>query len=112
MFSCVTLLSAESPNQVHIWCHAHVLNLVLGDTTGVVVASASLFSLLNDVAVFIRESYKRMCEDVQYLPPSSPLCFVFVIVCLCVCLPGWAWLTHFCFPPTHLLSCGSSSGLL
>ncbi|XP_033996627.1 uncharacterized protein LOC117490951 [Trematomus bernacchii] len=55
-----TLLSAESPNQVHIWCYAHVLNLVLGDTTGVVIASASLFSLLNDVAVFIRESYKRM----------------------------------------------------
>jgi len=55
-----TLLSAESPNQVHIWCYAHVLNLVLGDTTGVVIASASLFSLLNDVAVFIRESYKLM----------------------------------------------------
>ncbi|KAJ3587833.1 hypothetical protein NHX12_011428 [Muraenolepis orangiensis] len=55
-----TLLSAESPDQVHIWCYAHILNLVLGDTTGVVVASALLFSLLNDVAVFIRESYKRM----------------------------------------------------
>ncbi|RXN32369.1 SCAN domain-containing 3-like protein [Labeo rohita] len=30
------------------------------DTTGVVVASESLFSLLNDIAVFIRDSYKRM----------------------------------------------------
>ncbi|RXN12350.1 SCAN domain-containing 3-like protein [Labeo rohita] len=30
------------------------------DTTGVVVASESLFSLLNDIAVFIRDSYKRL----------------------------------------------------
>ena len=55
-----TLLSSESPNQVHIWCYAHVLNLVLGDTTGVVIESASLFSIVNDVAVFIKDSYKRM----------------------------------------------------
>ncbi|KAJ3594678.1 hypothetical protein NHX12_003985 [Muraenolepis orangiensis] len=53
------LLSAHSP-QVHVWCYAHVLNLVLADTTGAVIASASLFCLLNDVAVFLRESYKRM----------------------------------------------------
>lgn len=52
-----TLLTGESPKQVHIWCYAHVLNLVLTDTTEVVVESASLYSLLNDVAVFIRESY-------------------------------------------------------
>ena len=54
------LLSAHSPEQAHVWCYAHVLNLVLVDTTGLVVASASLFSLLNDIAVFIRKSYKRM----------------------------------------------------
>ncbi len=55
-----TLLSEHSPNQVHIWCYSHLLNLVLADTTGSVVESASLFSLLNDIAVFLRESYKRM----------------------------------------------------
>ncbi|XP_040911494.1 uncharacterized protein LOC121193318 [Toxotes jaculatrix] len=55
-----TLLSSESPNQVHIWCYAHVLNLVLGDTTGVVIESASLFSIVNDIAVFLKDSYKRM----------------------------------------------------
>lgn len=44
------LLTGESPNQVHIRCYAHVLNLVLTHTTRVVVA----------VAVFIRDSYKRM----------------------------------------------------
>lgn len=38
----------------------HVLNLVLADTTGSIIQSASLFSLLNDIAVFIRDSYKRM----------------------------------------------------
>ncbi|XDV21827.1 hypothetical protein PO909_026847 [Leuciscus waleckii] len=32
------LLTGASPNQVHIWCYSHVLNLVLADTTGVVVA--------------------------------------------------------------------------
>lgn len=54
------LLTAVSPNQVHIWCYSHVLNLVLTETTGVVVATESLFSLLNDIAVFIRDFYKRM----------------------------------------------------
>lgn len=54
------LLASESPNQVHIWCYAHVLNLVLGDTTSAVIESASLFSIVNDVAVFIKDSYKHM----------------------------------------------------
>uniref|UniRef100_A0A671TTT5 Uncharacterized protein n=1 Tax=Sparus aurata TaxID=8175 RepID=A0A671TTT5_SPAAU len=53
-------LSEQSPTQIYVWCYAHVLNLVLADTTGSVIESASLFSLLNEVAVFLRESYKRM----------------------------------------------------
>lgn len=55
-----TLLSAHAPGQVHVWCYAHILNLVLADTTGVVIECASLFSLLNDIAVFLRESHQRM----------------------------------------------------
>ena len=51
------LLSTHSPNQVHVWCYAHVPNLVLADTTEVVLSGATFFSLLNDIAVFIRESY-------------------------------------------------------
>lgn len=39
------LLSPESPNQVPIWCYAHVLNLVLGDTTSAAIESASLAPL-------------------------------------------------------------------
>ena len=54
------LLIGESPNQVHIWCYSHVLILVITDTTGVVVASVSLFPLLNGIAVFVRDSFKRM----------------------------------------------------
>lgn len=55
-----TLLSSKAPNQVHVWYSAHVLNLVLADTTEVAISSGSLFSLMNDIAVFIRESYQRM----------------------------------------------------
>ncbi|XP_034062116.1 uncharacterized protein LOC117539872 [Gymnodraco acuticeps] len=54
------LLAKMSPTHVHVWCYAHVLNLVLADTTQCVLASGSLFSLLNNIAVFIRVSYQRM----------------------------------------------------
>lgn len=53
-------LSKESPGQVHVWCYAHVLNLVMAETTSVVIAAASLFTLLNDIAFFFRDSYQRM----------------------------------------------------
>lgn len=56
-----TLLSSQSPNKVHVWCYAHVLNLVMGDTTGVVIESALLLSLLNDLAIFIRVLSKNEC---------------------------------------------------
>ena len=54
------LLSKEVPMQIHIWCHALVLNLVVTEAKSAVVTSTSLFSLLNDIAVFFRESYQRM----------------------------------------------------
>ncbi|KAL0149200.1 hypothetical protein M9458_055434 [Cirrhinus mrigala] len=41
-------------------CYSHVLNLVLSDTTQIVIESGSLFDLLSDTAVFIRESYQRV----------------------------------------------------
>uniref|UniRef100_A0A336MY63 CSON006218 protein n=1 Tax=Culicoides sonorensis TaxID=179676 RepID=A0A336MY63_CULSO len=50
----------ENPNQLHIWCYAHILNLVLVDCTNLVIPSFTLFNLLNDVAVFIKDSYQRM----------------------------------------------------
>ena len=64
-------LTRESPQQIHVWCYAHVLNLVLAETTSAVIAGASLFTLLNDIAVFIRDSYLRM--DVWERTTQDPL---------------------------------------
>lgn len=68
------LLSAHSP-QVYVWCYGHVLNLVIMDTTGSVLSSASLFSLLNDITVFLGDSYQRMnaWEDVSKDVPHRKL---------------------------------------
>ena len=48
------LMTSQSPIHVHVWCYAHVLNLVLANTTQIVIESVSLFSLLNYIAVFIK----------------------------------------------------------
>lgn len=54
------LMASQSPTHVHVWCYAHVLNLVLSDTTQTVIESGTLFSLLNDISVFINDSYQRV----------------------------------------------------
>jgi len=53
-------LTKSSPGQVHVWCYSHVLNLVLIDSTKSALPAVKLFSLLNEVAAFFKESYKRM----------------------------------------------------
>jgi len=53
-------LTDDSPKQLHVWCYAHVLNLVIPDVTQKTNESISLFSFLNKVAGFVRESYLRM----------------------------------------------------
>lgn len=53
-------LTKSSPGQVHVWCYSHVLNLVLIDSTKSALPVVKLFSLLNEVAVFFKESFKRM----------------------------------------------------
>ena len=53
-------LSLVVPEQIHIWCYAHILNLVMVDTTSKIIEISNLFSLLNLIAAFIKESYKRM----------------------------------------------------
>ena len=54
-------LSKQFPRQIHVWCYAHVLNLVLKDTTEAVVESASFFNVLNGVEVFFfQEPYQRI----------------------------------------------------
>ncbi len=49
-------------NHVHVWCYAHTLNLVLGDTTSSTVPAMSLFTLLNPTARFVHGSNKNMNE--------------------------------------------------
>lgn len=53
-------ISEVADNHIHVWCYAHTLNLVLGDTTSSTVPSMSLFSLLNSTATFVRGSHKNM----------------------------------------------------
>jgi len=53
-------LSDVAAKQIHVWCYAHVLNLVIGDITLKVLQSITLFGILNGCAVFIRESHTRM----------------------------------------------------
>jgi len=53
-------LSKSSSNQVHVWCYSHILNLVLIEATSITIQAASLFVLLNNIAVYFKESCKRM----------------------------------------------------
>lgn len=53
-------LEKSKPNQVHVWCYAHILNLVFIDSTKSPLKAAALFVTLNDLANFFKESYKRM----------------------------------------------------
>ncbi|CAH2329470.1 zinc finger MYM-type 1-like [Pelobates cultripes] len=55
-----TWLSNKAPGLIHVWCYAHVLNLVMMDVIKISVQAILLFGLLNSCAVFIRESYLRM----------------------------------------------------
>jgi len=58
-----TQMSKVAPNQVHVWCYAHVLNLFLADTTQTVIESGSLFAVLNDIAVFFRDKRMNVWES-------------------------------------------------
>ncbi|XP_050500714.1 uncharacterized protein LOC114327646 [Diabrotica virgifera virgifera] len=50
----------ENSNHVHVWCYAHILNLVLTDIFKSHIKAASFFSLLNCIAAFFKESHQRM----------------------------------------------------
>jgi len=51
--------SKSSPGQIHVWCYSHILNLVM-DFTKSALSAVKLFSLLNKISVFYKETYKRI----------------------------------------------------
>lgn len=53
-------LSRESPGQINVWCYAHILNLVIINTTQVSLECVLLFGPLNTCALFFQESLKWM----------------------------------------------------
>lgn len=53
-------LKEVSPRHIHIWCYAHILNLVLQQTTSYSVTVISFFGLMQELYVFFKESYKRL----------------------------------------------------
>lgn len=70
------MVKNKVPDQLHdVRCHVYVLNLVISDTTNKCVENLTLFSLLNAIAVLVRESYLRMNK----LETSSKIKFISVI---------------------------------
>ncbi|KAG8177445.1 hypothetical protein JTE90_008629 [Oedothorax gibbosus] len=53
-------LEEESPNNIHTWCYAHSLNLVMTDAMQCDITTISFFGLLQQTQVFIKDSHKRL----------------------------------------------------
>ena len=45
---------------IHVWCNAHVLNLVMTETSECCIPAINLFGFLNEIGVFFRDSYLRL----------------------------------------------------
>ena len=57
-----SLILKENPLQIHVWCHAHLLNLVIIESTSAVIEAASLFNLVNScfkLLIMLIESHLR-----------------------------------------------------
>ena len=57
---CRAQIAEVTALHVHSWCYAHVLNLVIMDTSKCCAASISMFDLLQNASSFLKVSYKRM----------------------------------------------------
>jgi len=53
-------LKEVSPRHIHTWCYAHILNLVLQQTTSYSVTVISFFGFMQELYVFFKKSYKRL----------------------------------------------------
>ncbi|XP_060836128.1 uncharacterized protein LOC132918716 [Rhopalosiphum padi] len=52
-------LKTVAPESIYTHCHAHVLNLIVTDSTSCCKSAQDLFNLLQKTAVFFSDSYKR-----------------------------------------------------
>ncbi|KAL4097418.1 hypothetical protein QTP88_022201 [Uroleucon formosanum] len=64
-------LEKSTPNQVHVWCYSHILNLVIIDSTKSPLKAAALFVTLNDLANYFKELYKRMNVWVNFVGENN-----------------------------------------
>jgi len=53
-------LTKTVPEQNHVWCYAHVLNLVMSDATTICTEAINLFGVMNFCANFVKKSYLRI----------------------------------------------------
>ena len=53
-------MKAACPSDIHTWCYAYALNLVIIDASSVCGAAVSLFGFLTKLSTFINDSYKRI----------------------------------------------------
>ncbi|XP_004209165.1 uncharacterized protein LOC101237930 [Hydra vulgaris] len=58
-------ITEAADHHVHIWCYAHVLNLVVKEATSCCIQAVSFFTLLQNVSTFIKVSYKRMATWIK-----------------------------------------------
>lgn len=52
-------MKKENENMIYTHCVAHMLNLVIDDSTAACQTAENLFGLVQESAVFISQSYKR-----------------------------------------------------
>ncbi|KAL4096735.1 hypothetical protein QTP88_021629 [Uroleucon formosanum] len=64
-------LEKSTPNQVHVWCYSHILNLVIIDSTKSPLKAAALFVTLNDLENYFKELYKRMNVWVNFVGENN-----------------------------------------
>lgn len=61
------VLKEVSPNMIYTHCYAHALNLVMIDSCSCCLDAKIFFGLLEKVAVFIGNSYKRTSKWTENL---------------------------------------------
>ncbi|XP_047129351.1 uncharacterized protein LOC124809338 [Hydra vulgaris] len=58
-------ITEAADHHVHIWCYAHVLNLVVKEATSCCIHAFSFFTLLQNVLTFVKVSYKQMATWIK-----------------------------------------------